>query len=239
MDNNDVNSNKNDDINNIVIDNNVVGGTVDKVSANGGTLDVNGGTVGVGALGTGGTLDVNVGALGTGGTLDVNVGAGGTLDVNVGTVGVNGGTGAGGVNADKGGAVGMNVMHKNKVDMHCNKKDKIVDDIISDIKGQRDCSNTNKNLTIKIIDKIKNELTKDEIKKEIDIHLLKPLYDEINTNVLPILSSKLNNNLLPLVYNQIYEKVFPHYLTFIILLTVIIILLIVLLLFIINYKYNK
>ena len=128
----------------------------------------------------------------------------------------------------------------------CIKKDALVDDIISDIKGQRDCSNTftsnkinNKNLTIKIIDKIKNELTKDEIKKEIDTHLLKPLYNEINTNVLPILSSKLNNNLLPLVYNQIYEKIFPHYLTFIILLTVIIILLIVLLLFIINYNYNK
>ena len=113
---------------------------------------------------------------------------------------------------------------------------KIIDDIISDIKERKGCSNTNKNLTIKIIDKIKNELTKEEIKKEIDIHLLKPLYNEINTNVLPILSSKLNNNLLPLVYNQIYEKVFPHYLTFIILLTVIIILLIVLLLFMIGYK---
>jgi hypothetical protein len=116
------------------------------------------------------------------------------------------------------------------------ENDKIINDIISDIKGRKDCSNTNKNLTIKIIDKIKNELTKEEIKKEIDIHLLKPLYNEINTNVLPILSSKLNNNLLPLVYNQIYEKIFPHYLTFIILLTVIIILLIVLLLFMISYK---
>jgi hypothetical protein len=116
------------------------------------------------------------------------------------------------------------------------ENDKIINDIISDIKGRKDCSNTNKNLTIKIIDKIKNELTKEEIKKEIDIHLLKPLYNEINTNVLPILSSKLNNNLLPLVYNQIYEKIFPHYLTFIILLTVIIILLIVLLLFMIGYK---
>jgi hypothetical protein len=207
MDNNDVNSNKNDDINNIVIDNNVVGGTVDKVSVNGGTLDVNEDKVGANA----GAVSVNEG----------------TLGINVDKVGANSGT------------LGMNVMNKNKVDTYGNKKDKMVDDIISDIKGQRDCSNTNKNLTIKIIDKIKNELTKDEIKKEIDIHLLKPLYDEINTNVLPILSSKLNNNLLPLVYNQIYEKVFPHYLTFIILLTVIIILLIVLLLFIINYKYNK
>ena len=64
------------------------------------------------------------------------------------------------------------------------------------------------------------------------------IYNEINTNVLPILSNKLNNNLLPLIYNQIYEKIFPHYLTFIILLTVIIILLIVLLIFILNYNPN-
>ena len=66
-----------------------------------------------------------------------------------------------------------------------------ITDIINDIKGRGECGNTltscktsniNKNITLKIIDKIKNELIKDDIKNEIDIHILKPLYNEINTN---------------------------------------------------------
>ena len=75
---------------------------------------------------------------------------------------------------------------------------------------------SNNSVIQKFILKIKNELEKDEIKKE------------------------LNNIVLP-IYEDIYSKIFPHYITIIILLSVIIFLLLLIItknIYIINKTNN-
>jgi ABC-type protease/lipase transport system fused ATPase/permease subunit len=63
-----------------------------------------------------------------------------------------------------------------------------------------------KNIVFKLLDKFKSQLVDDEIKMEINNTILKPLY------------------------NDIYDRIFPHYITLLVLFIVIILLLLILIL---------
>jgi len=73
--------------------------------------------------------------------------------------------------------------------------------------------NNKNHIALKILDKIKTELSKEDIKEELHANILQPIYANIT------------------------DKIFPHYITLLILLTVIVILLI--LIIILNIQSNN